>query len=285
MYEEEEDEYPRSYRLLGPHLQTQNPGLNTKLEAYMSSRLAIRSFMNRSHAEWQENEVNSEFATAFPNYAQFARDLQPPNRSASQGTLTGLPLTPELPQTHSRTGSLPQMSRTDSNNGYVAPSSSFAFPTPASTEGYSPSCPNGLGNMNTVPPFGSAKSAFTNELPQEMKLMMAGPGNFGMTNLFNQGFSYNQSSTPTTDMTGTYDSAMAGANKGMEFDQSSVNILDGNWDAASNDNKEKLPTPTDMFSGNWTPAPENVDWNEFINDDQFDNNQDMQFDGTQNIQG
>lgn len=67
MYEEEDDDLPRSYRLLGPSMQTSSPDMNHRVEAYLSNKFAMSAMLARTNEEWRQNEINKLFAQSFPN--------------------------------------------------------------------------------------------------------------------------------------------------------------------------------------------------------------------------
>ncbi|KAG6002843.1 hypothetical protein E4U21_002728 [Claviceps maximensis] len=67
MYEEEDDDLPRSYRLLSASMQTSSPEMNSRLDAYLSNKVAMSQMLARTNDEWRENEVNRLFAASFPN--------------------------------------------------------------------------------------------------------------------------------------------------------------------------------------------------------------------------
>ncbi|KAJ6788065.1 hypothetical protein PWT90_08740 [Aphanocladium album] len=58
MYEEEDDDLPRSYRILGPNMQTNSADMNYKVEAYLSNKVAMSAMLARTNEEWRQNEVN-----------------------------------------------------------------------------------------------------------------------------------------------------------------------------------------------------------------------------------
>lgn len=99
MYEEEEDEFPRSFRLLAPHMQTSNDAFNNKIESFLRNKVAMSQFMNQNQQNWQhENEVNRLFAEAFPNMNNGAGQRMPsisapvpappPPQSPHQGSMS-----------------------------------------------------------------------------------------------------------------------------------------------------------------------------------------------------
>lgn len=67
MYEEEDDDLPRSYRVLGPNMQTASPDMNYRVEAYLSNKAAMSNMLARTNDEWRQNEVNKLFDQMFPN--------------------------------------------------------------------------------------------------------------------------------------------------------------------------------------------------------------------------
>ncbi|XWW92338.1 hypothetical protein V2A60_000261 [Cordyceps javanica] len=74
MYEEEDDDLPRSYRLLG---QSASPGdMNHRVEAYLSNKVAMSTILARTNDEWRQNEVNKRFAQLFPQHANFETQRQ-----------------------------------------------------------------------------------------------------------------------------------------------------------------------------------------------------------------
>lgn len=75
MYEEEDDDLPRSYRLLGQHMQTDSPELNSRVEAYLSNRVTMSTLLARTNEEWRSNEINRLFAQSFPNLGQRTQQL------------------------------------------------------------------------------------------------------------------------------------------------------------------------------------------------------------------
>ena len=84
MYEEEDDDLPRSYRLLGPHMQTDSAELNSRVEAYLSNRLTMSALLARTDDTWRENEINRLFAQSFPNLGQRSQDMSQPQVPQAQ---------------------------------------------------------------------------------------------------------------------------------------------------------------------------------------------------------
>ncbi|OAA37345.1 hypothetical protein BBO_07727 [Beauveria brongniartii RCEF 3172] len=77
MYEEEDDDLPRSYRVLGPNMQTSSPELNYRVGAYFNNRLAMSKMVARTDDDWRNNEVNTKFAQLFPQHARQNSDTSP----------------------------------------------------------------------------------------------------------------------------------------------------------------------------------------------------------------
>lgn len=67
MYEEEDDDLPRSIHLLNAHMQTSSIDLNSRLESYLSNKVAFSNALARSNMAWRSNEINRAFAESFPN--------------------------------------------------------------------------------------------------------------------------------------------------------------------------------------------------------------------------
>lgn len=66
MYEEEEDDLPRQYRAFAAHLQTGSSDMNTRVNAYVTSQVALASLA-------RQQEVDRLFAEQFPMAAQAAQ--------------------------------------------------------------------------------------------------------------------------------------------------------------------------------------------------------------------
>lgn len=65
MYEEEDDDLPRSYRLLGGRMQTSSARMNNKLENFVSNKLTMTSLLAKTNDDWRENEINKLFEQSF----------------------------------------------------------------------------------------------------------------------------------------------------------------------------------------------------------------------------
>ncbi|KAF5582985.1 hypothetical protein FPCIR_9219 [Fusarium pseudocircinatum] len=75
MYEEEDDEFPRSYRILRQSMQTDNPAFNARVDAYLVNRVAMSQMISATESDWRNNEINMEFARMFPRAEQQAQSL------------------------------------------------------------------------------------------------------------------------------------------------------------------------------------------------------------------
>ncbi|KAJ3468767.1 hypothetical protein FSOLCH5_007235 [Fusarium solani] len=102
MYEEEDDDFPRSYRLLNPHMQTANPELNARVDAYLSNRVAMSKLLSATDNDWRNNEINTTFDQFFPNVQSRVRAASHQQWSTGQGfpvpqTLQSQQATPRVP--------------------------------------------------------------------------------------------------------------------------------------------------------------------------------------------
>jgi len=192
MYEEEEDDFPRSYRLLGPRMQTSSPEMNSRVETYLTNRVAMSKLMSATEQDWRDNAVNRAFAEMFPNANQQAQSLS--HRWSTPGL--------NMPMQQSGRLQNPQDSAMDANfqsinygqrNSYEERSHSFSGVSPSELGNdagiSSPSLTPGSGSQLETPQsqstsgfadfmpsnlmeYGTNGSAFTSELPAEAKMMM-----------------------------------------------------------------------------------------------------------------
>ncbi|KAM0434671.1 hypothetical protein ACHAPT_003770 [Fusarium lateritium] len=216
MYEEEDDDFPRSYRLLNPRMQTANSELNTRVEAYLTNRVAMSKLLSATDADWRNNEVNQTFAQIFPEASRRVRSVpQPPwsnpNFSLQQtpGSMAGT-RTPhtgdqsfntqfqpvnygqghnERRQSMAGLSSTAGLSPTDArNDGPISPPAltpgSMSHPeTPRSRVGSTFGTAQSHGAMMG---FNSENSAFTSQLPAEARMLMGGVGLGGYsTSIYN----------------------------------------------------------------------------------------------------
>lgn len=208
MYEEEEDEFPRSFRLLAPHMQTSNDEFNTKVETFLRNKVAMSQFVTASQQNWQhENEVNRLFAEAFPTLNQRTPRMPsypgPAGHNHSRHTSVHPPLAQPLPVQHTMFDPSSHHSPSPQPNFQAvnyqqAPrhhsrGHSFTGPSPAEHRLPSPPALTPGSHTTTTPQsqntpyFGSfaapshssadyepVASAFTSELPPEAKMLIGG---------------------------------------------------------------------------------------------------------------
>ncbi|KAF4332301.1 hypothetical protein FBEOM_13903 [Fusarium beomiforme] len=198
MYEEEDDEFPRSYRLLKQSMQTSNPAFNARVDAYLTNRVAMSQIMTATENDWRNNEINMEFAKMFPQAQQQAQSLShrwstpgysvPHARNNTVSTPMEQHFDPNFKpinygqpcnnihgdRSHSISGLSPSDSRTDAamSPPALTPGSGSHPETPQSR------CISTFANVHPPPmmEFNSDNSAFTAELPPEAKMLMGGVG-------------------------------------------------------------------------------------------------------------
>lgn len=80
MYEEEDDDLPMQYRRLTAHLQTQNAYFDRRINAYISSQMAMRQAMGQAVADqWQaNNQQQSPGQFMNPGLMQMQMQMQQP---------------------------------------------------------------------------------------------------------------------------------------------------------------------------------------------------------------
>lgn len=69
MYEEQDEDFPLSYRLLSANIKSSSADMNARLEAYLSNKVEVSKMLARANDEWRGNEINKPFAPSFPNAA------------------------------------------------------------------------------------------------------------------------------------------------------------------------------------------------------------------------
>ncbi|KAM0276393.1 hypothetical protein ACHAQH_006795 [Verticillium albo-atrum] len=195
MYEEEEDDMPRSYRMLAAHLQTGSPEMNYRVNAFLANRVAMASMVaGLRNEDWLQNPINKMFAESFPDVGKQAQAmnqrLSNPNDSAYYGPLVGQstqqPLSPAASMS-------PSFGSVDYHqpSPYQAPTPSAMSPgdvkqeqvrspaiSPGAHDHMSHTRPNPnpfVQQMPSTDPLLYNDSSFTSELPLDAK-MLAGPG-------------------------------------------------------------------------------------------------------------
>lgn len=263
MYEEEDDDFPRSYRLLGPHMQTGSDEMNSRLEAFLTNKIAMSQYVARGGEAWEkENEINKLFAESFPNLDAQAKalsqSLSRPNYNNGAGTS----------QARNETNAAPHHSHPQSPLSPVSPT--FQHPPPSVTyqrndssdlspPALTPGSPTSRATPSFSMPgpmdFGGSSSAFTTDLSNETRMMFAGlaPGGtqdfYSQTSMFDPSLSMDWMGN-TTQQPQYYDPKLERVDAGV-FDHSSAMQSPMQWD------------PT-LGAGN--AQANDDDWNDFIND-------------------
>ncbi|CVK89341.1 uncharacterized protein FMAN_04373 [Fusarium mangiferae] len=195
MYEEEDDEFPRSYRILNQNLQTDNPAFNARVDAYLINRVALSQMMSATESDWRNNEINMEFAKMFPQAKEQAQSLSHRYSTPGYSALHAQNNTISSPmEQHFEPNFQPINYGQPCNNGHGGRSLSMSGPIsePRNDTAMSPSALTpGLGShpetpqphctasfANVQPPhmmeYNADSSAFTSELPTEARLLMGG---------------------------------------------------------------------------------------------------------------
>ncbi|KAM0297587.1 hypothetical protein HYE67_007239 [Fusarium culmorum] len=198
MYEEEDDDFPRSYRLLKSNMQTPNAEFNARVDAYLTNRVAMSQLLSATEADWRNNEINQTFAQFFPQAQRQAQSMshrwstpgysvpQPQNNHVSSPmeqhfdpNFQTVNYAPHQPTRHNeRNHSMSGLSPTESrNDGPVSPP---ALTPGSGTHPETPQsrCASTFGNVQPPPvmDFSHDGSAFTTELPAEAKMLLGGVG-------------------------------------------------------------------------------------------------------------
>lgn len=180
MYEEEEDDLPRQYKYLTAHLQTNSPAMNNRVNAYITTQAAMATMA-------RYNEVNRLFSESFPSATAYQQQL---NRSMYMNPL----MNNGDGQFPSCSSPPPAVSPTMTNESYQGvvdhgastakrsppPGNSISSPpalSPASGTASSPELTEtpyqtpAQAFPNIDPQLQQHTSAFTSELPNEVKMM------------------------------------------------------------------------------------------------------------------
>ncbi|KAI1305142.1 hypothetical protein F5Y03DRAFT_164976 [Xylaria venustula] len=186
MYEEMEDDMPRSYKnLVATHLQTESPELNHRVSAYIASQTAMATMA-------KYNEINKMFSEAFPQAASYSQQTQSSlymsplvnnHRSSSHRDSVAPPASRQHSiSTHSHRSSLANNSMPSLSPNHTP--SAISVPTPD----LSPITISTDTNESVDTPYQMPQSAFpslpldpqldqpsgssfTSELPNEVKMM------------------------------------------------------------------------------------------------------------------
>jgi hypothetical protein len=148
MYEEEDDDFPRSYRLLGPHMQTGSAEVDSGPETFLTNKIAMSQYVARGGERWEM--INKLFAARFPDLDAQAKALyQRFNSNYDSGATQHR----ETPEALNANVSHPQ-----------------SPPSPVSPTSHTTSSFSVPGSMD----FGRRASAFTTDLSHEARMMFVG---------------------------------------------------------------------------------------------------------------
>ncbi|KAI0595996.1 hypothetical protein F4775DRAFT_334745 [Biscogniauxia sp. FL1348] len=177
MYEEEEDDIPRQYRYLTAHLQTSSPAMNHRVNAYITTQTAMATMA-------RYNEVNRLFSESFPSAVAYQQQL---NNSMYMAPLVNTGVISSRSAQPSPTGATRATSeRKDSTVSAASTSDSTTLSSPpalspTSTTTDTPDSrhtpfqtPTAFPNLPLDPQScqeSADSSAFTSELPNEVKMM------------------------------------------------------------------------------------------------------------------
>ncbi|KAI0909584.1 hypothetical protein F4823DRAFT_421146 [Ustulina deusta] len=185
MYEEMDDDMPRSYKALAVHLQTDSPELNHRVSAYIASQTAMATMA-------KYNEINKMFSEAFPRAASYSQQTQDsiymsplmsnhhsslslPQSAASSTSRNHSVSTQSHPPIAG--DSMPNVSPGHTPSAVSAPTPDLS-PTTTSTDATEPaSAPyqipqSAFPNPPLDPQLAqTSTSSFTSELPNEVKMM------------------------------------------------------------------------------------------------------------------
>ncbi|KAF4996256.1 hypothetical protein FGRMN_4612 [Fusarium graminum] len=274
MYEEEDDDFPRSYRLLKSNMQTANAELNARVDAYLTNRVAMSQLLSATEADWRNNEINQTFAQFFPQAQRQAQSMShrwsTPGYSVpqAQNNHVSSPMEQHFDpnfqpvnyrqsanrhdeRSHSMTALSPTESRSDAamSPPVLTPGSGSHPETPQSH------CAPTFRSTQPSMDFNSESSAFTAELPAEAKMLM---GNMGMGG---DGFSPSLYSEPH----------WGGPQQTYSYGDDSKYFKEEDTDHLGAGEKYPDLDPMNWGNGDFsTPTkhyPEEPSWDTYINDD------------------
>ncbi|OAA49660.1 hypothetical protein NOR_01583 [Metarhizium rileyi] len=142
MYEEDDDDMPRSIHLLSAHMRTTSGDMNARVESYLANKVAFSHALAQSNLAWRSNDINRAFAESFPNAMAPMPQQNAPQHMGGQG-MQGMnqreacsPPIPYSPTAYSPTGYSPQSYSpvpASFSPGMSAPMSTTAATTGGST--------------------------------------------------------------------------------------------------------------------------------------------------------
>lgn len=181
MYEEEEDDLPRQYKYLTAHLQTNSPAMNNRVNAYITTQAAMATMA-------RYNEVNRLFSESFPSATAYQQQLSQSmymnplmNNGDNQFPSSASPsqaVSPTL--TNEAYQGLDRRASTATAKGSPPSGTSISSPPALSPASGTTSSPELRGTPyqtpaqafpNIDPQLQQQTSAFTSELPNEVKMM------------------------------------------------------------------------------------------------------------------
>lgn len=202
IYEEEDEDLPRLYRLLSANMETSSADMNARLEAYLSNHLEVSEMLGRANDEWRNNKINRLFAQSFPNAAlvteQMAQSMpntaeykethegycpaacpsipcSSPARIAEQATAPATPTSithqhrAAVNSRRSRASASPATKdRRNSFKGTSSPEPAITRTTPSTSNTISPQTLSNFASLDKV--------TFITELPPEARMLLAGVG-------------------------------------------------------------------------------------------------------------
>lgn len=275
MYEEEDDDLPRSYRILGPNMQTQSADMNYRVEAYLSNKVAMSAMLARTNDEWRQNEVNQRFAEMFPQHANFdshrrALSHSPVAQPQPQPQQQQPSFVQPMPQQYQQMPPQSEPFSAAHQQFYPHPQHHMLHARAYSVGQCPPQHPDFLRQDSGVglpmsPPhnfdntsqpdspidLGASRSAFTSELPNEAKMMM---GDVAM----NHG--YEPSPGTWTDIDTSFD--MSGIPRGAKGEEEQVISPSSEAFDISGLKWDQMMQPLDEST-----------WNTFMNDSAWANDQ------------
>ncbi|KAG9249501.1 uncharacterized protein F5Z01DRAFT_697815 [Emericellopsis atlantica] len=267
MYKEEEDDLPRSLRMLDPQMQTSSPEFNARIEAWMTKKMAMSQFMQRSNDAWAENPINRLFAQSFPDAGVHAQhitrqlslgntqqqqqqqhqqqNVQSPGPQSPHPQNLQSPMSPAFNQqpflsvpthNHERHGSVMSAVSPTNADTKFSPTLTHDASSPATPATLAPQ-PQYAGN--------DSQSIFTADLPPEMRLLM------GMPNMEPNPHSQNIYAQNWQSMRNGFYDGMSAPQKLGEYDQPPADNMFA--DAMAED-------------ANWQYRTEEPAWDSFLND-------------------
>lgn len=175
MYEEEEEAFPRSLRLLGPGMETSSHELNVRMEAYLTNRMAMSAMVATNNDSWRQNAINKQFDQAFPNANSQAQQMHRNMPSQADG-ISQRPSQPTQNSPMSYASPPFQSHNSQSSMTFESQSPLSPLPQSSPTPTFNDNTPNFSPTFGTaLPQFQpTGQSSFTQELPPDARMLMMG---------------------------------------------------------------------------------------------------------------